>query len=160
MNDNTRDAGSLRRIIALISPSSFRGLWQACFRPTCVPGPLAAPEVTVLGEGTLGAFAWHQCSPPRATPLSGHDGLLIPPGLRTTALGCQSVPGIVSIVLALLMPDKAAGGQSLGRESPKRNCSVAQSCLTLRNPMDCSTPGLPVHHQPPEFTQTHVLLSR
>ena len=24
------------------------------------------------------------------------------------------------------------------------------------NPMDCSTPGLPVHHQPPEFTQTHV----
>ena len=34
--------------------------------------------------------------------------------------------------------------------------SVAQSCLTLRNPMNCSTPGLPVHHQLPEFTQTHV----
>ena len=34
--------------------------------------------------------------------------------------------------------------------------SVAQSCLTLCNPMDCSTPGLPVHHQLPEFTQTHV----
>ena len=35
-------------------------------------------------------------------------------------------------------------------------CSVAQPCLTLCNPMDCSSPGLPVHHQLPEFTQTHV----
>ena len=34
--------------------------------------------------------------------------------------------------------------------------SVAQSCLTLCNPMDCSTPGLPVYQQLPEFTQTHV----
>ena len=34
--------------------------------------------------------------------------------------------------------------------------SVAQSCLTLCNSMNCSTPGLPVHHQLPEFTQTHV----
>ena len=34
--------------------------------------------------------------------------------------------------------------------------SVAQSCLTLCNPMDHSTPGLPVHHQLLEFTQTRV----
>ena len=34
--------------------------------------------------------------------------------------------------------------------------SVAQSCPTLCDPMDCSTPGLPVHHQLLEFTQTHV----
>ena len=34
--------------------------------------------------------------------------------------------------------------------------SVAHLCPTLCNPMDCSTPGLPVHHQLPEFTQTHV----
>ena len=34
--------------------------------------------------------------------------------------------------------------------------SVAQSCLTLCDPINCSTPGLPVHHQLPEFTQTHV----
>ena len=33
---------------------------------------------------------------------------------------------------------------------------VAQSCLTLCDPMNCSTPDLPVHHQLPEFTQTHV----
>ena len=34
--------------------------------------------------------------------------------------------------------------------------SVTQSCPTLCNPMNRSTPGLPVHHQLPEFTQTHV----
>ena len=34
--------------------------------------------------------------------------------------------------------------------------SVAQSCPTLCDPMNPSTPGLPVHHQLPEFTQTHV----
>ena len=34
--------------------------------------------------------------------------------------------------------------------------SVTQSFATLCDPMDCSTPGLPVHHQLPESTQTHV----
>ena len=34
--------------------------------------------------------------------------------------------------------------------------SAAQPCLTLCNHMDCSAPGLPVHHQLLEFTQTHV----
>ena len=34
--------------------------------------------------------------------------------------------------------------------------SVAQSCPTLCDPINRSTPGLPVHHQLPEFTQTHV----
>ena len=33
--------------------------------------------------------------------------------------------------------------------------SVAQSCLTLCDPLDCSTPGFPVHHQLPELAQTH-----
>ena len=37
-----------------------------------------------------------------------------------------------------------------------RFSSVSQSCLILCDPMDRSTPGLPVHHQLPEFTQTHV----
>ena len=35
-------------------------------------------------------------------------------------------------------------------------CSVTKLCLTLCDPMDCRTPGLPVHHQLPELTQTHV----
>ena len=43
----------------------------------------------------------------------------------------------------------------MGTESVQFS-SVAQSCPTLCHPMNCSTPGLPVHHQLPEFTQTHA----
>ena len=40
--------------------------------------------------------------------------------------------------------------------SPLQFRSVAESCPTLFDPMDCSMPGLPVHHQLLELTQTHV----
>ena len=43
-----------------------------------------------------------------------------------------------------------------GMNSVRRWGLVAQSCLTLCDLMNCSTPGLPVHHQLPESTQTHV----
>ena len=43
--------------------------------------------------------------------------------------------------------------------NPIQFSSVAQSCLTLCDPMNCSTPGLPVHHQLPEFTQTQSIES-
>ena len=36
------------------------------------------------------------------------------------------------------------------------SCSVTQSCLTLCDSVDCSTPGFPVLHYLPEFAQTHV----
>ena len=39
---------------------------------------------------------------------------------------------------------------------PDQIRSVAQLCLTLCDPMNCSKPSLPVHHQLPKFTQTHV----
>ena len=39
---------------------------------------------------------------------------------------------------------------------PDQFSSVAQWCPTLRDPIDCSTPGFPVHHQPRELTQAHV----
>ena len=35
-------------------------------------------------------------------------------------------------------------------------CSVAQLCLTLCDPMDCSMPGFPVHHHVPQLVQAHV----
>ena len=46
--------------------------------------------------------------------------------------------------------------QTSGPESPVQFSSVAQLCPTLCDPMNRSTPGLPVHHQLPKFTQTHV----
>ena len=42
------------------------------------------------------------------------------------------------------------------RISSPQLSSVAQSCTTLCDPMDCNMPGLPVHRQHLEFTQTHV----
>ena len=45
---------------------------------------------------------------------------------------------------------------SLPRFSSVQFSSVAQSCPTLCDPMNRSTPGLPVHHQLPAFTHTHV----
>jgi len=47
--------------------------------------------------------------------------------------------------------------ETLDSEDSKSNISqVTQSCPTLCDPMNRSTPGLPAHHQLPEFTQTHV----
>ena len=46
--------------------------------------------------------------------------------------------------------------QRIIRDYYEQFSSVAQSCLTLCEPMDCSMPGLPVHHQLLESTQTHV----
>ena len=44
----------------------------------------------------------------------------------------------------------------IGLLSSVQFSSVTQPCPTLCDPMNCSTPGLPVHHQLPDFTQTHV----
>src|SRR5574337_1000684 len=54
------------------------------------------------------------------------------------------------------LADKSAGSLSRAAHSVSATRSVAQSCPTLCNPMNHSMPGLPVHHQLPEFTQTHV----
>ena len=41
-------------------------------------------------------------------------------------------------------------------KAPVQFSSVTQSCPTLCDPMDCSTPGFPIHHQLLELVQTHV----
>ena len=54
--------------------------------------------------------------------------------------------------------------QSEVSQKEKHQCSISsvqfssftQSCLTLSDPTNCSTPGLPVHHQLPEFTRTYI----
>ena len=54
------------------------------------------------------------------------------------------------------LPQRPQGSQSNIFTISVQFSSVAQSCPTLCDPMNRSTPGLPVHHQLPEFTQTHV----
>ena len=79
-------------------------------------------------------------------------------------LGCFHVLAIVNsaamnngthvsfsiLVSSGYMPRRGISGSSV------QFSSDTQSCLTLCNPMNHSMPGLPVHHQLPEFTQTHV----
>ena len=54
------------------------------------------------------------------------------------------------------IPNQLGNDNSFYERSSVQFSSVAQSCPTLCNPMNCSTPGLPVHHQLPELTQTHI----
>ena len=70
-------------------------------------------------------------------------------GLPFPSPGNLPDPGIKSASPAL------AGG-FFTTEPPGKFSSVAQSFPTLCDPMNRSTPGLPVHHQLPEFTQTHL----
>ena len=55
-----------------------------------------------------------------------------------------------------MRPTPGGGHSFCGEQSSVQFSSVTLSCPTLCNPMDCSTPGFPVHHQLPELTQTHV----
>ena len=73
---------------------------------------------------------------------------------KFTLLGPRVTPIVVVFSSSIFPRKKTLPG-------PKRTVSVqfnsvAQSCLTFCNPMNCSTQGLPIHHQLPEFTQTHV----
>ena len=52
--------------------------------------------------------------------------------------------------------NKVLGFYTLFPISSVQFSSVTQSCSTVCDPVNCSTPGLPVHHQLPEFTQTHI----
>ena len=70
---------------------------------------------------------------------------------------------------SILLPGESCEERSLAGGSPKgykesdttevtsvQLNSVTQSCPTLCDPINCSMPGFRVHHQLPEFTQTHV----
>ena len=66
----------------------------------------------------------------------------------------EAVPGLFQIIL-VLASSKAKTNISV--QIQFEFSSVAQSCQTLCDPMNHSIPGLPVHHQLSESTQTHVL---
>ena len=67
---------------------------------------------------------------------------------------CQMVQLIKNLPAMQETPETQV--RSLHQEDPLQFSSVTQLCLTLCDPMNCSTPGLPVHHKLPEFTQTHA----
>ena len=81
---------------------------------------------------------WNELPPPP-------PGALPDPGIEPTSPALQAD-------FYLLGP----WGSSVNGMEPLQISLVQSLSPTLCDPMDCSTPGLPVHHQLPEFTQTHV----
>ena len=79
---------------------------------------------------------------------SGMFSSFPPCGLWSARLLCRGV--LQSRILECI------GQYWLPYPSSVQFSSVAQLCLTPCDPMNCSTPSLPVHHQLPQFTQTHV----
>ena len=69
-----------------------------------------------------------------------------------------SSPGVLSPqeLLGLERIERKRGLVGIDSGGSAQFSSVAQSCPTLCNSMNRSTPGLPVHHHLPEFTQTHI----
>ena len=85
-----------------------------------------------------------------------------PHGFSSESTGCAVVPALAA-PLPLASGNNSSSCCPLALESAVASCndlvqfsSVAQSCPTLCDPMNRSIPGLPVHHQLPKFTETHV----
>ena len=75
--------------------------------------------------------------------------------IRKILLGGKNIPCTHITVVG-----RVAAGYNVSKQciqfSSVQFSSVAQSCLTLCNPMDCSTTDFPLHHQLSELAQTHV----
>ena len=96
-----------------------------------------------------------------ALELKGHQNMDCIPRRDLTFSPLDGRPTTVALTF-IPWEGAAAGGDpvlpshSLQGPSSVQFSSVAQSCLALCYPMDCSTPGLPVHHHLPELAQTHM----
>ena len=103
---------------------------------TCAEKGLRAPRRTIPNAGKWTRFSgsWDERSAQRRRPVSAPGGGGVP-----NESGCTWAPRA-----------------RFGRALIVQFSSVAQSCPTLCDPMNRSTPGLPVHHLLPESTQTHV----
>ena len=119
--------------------------WLRYLTPLCVSCSIVSdssdPMVCSLpGSSAHGKFSRQEywsglpCPPPVDLPNPGIES-------RSPSLQADSLPIELS-------------GKPF--KMPYQFSSVSQSWPTLCNPMNCSTPGLPVHHQLPEFTQTHI----
>ena len=151
-----------------ITPDSPRA-WTACFRSKPVGAGVTSVNTSTSQRGKL------RLREGRAWPDHLAHGCL--PGENGTSGGQPRRPELFKFCRFTVsgLPSRASVSPVLQlREGSKNSsnsflrlffllmlvyicgCTVAQSCPTLCDPMDCSTPGFPVHHHLPEFAQTHV----
>ena len=124
--------------------SSLR-IWNSS---TGIPAPPLALFVEMLPKAHLTSHSrMSVCEWSHHHDYLGHEDLF----LYSSVYSCHLFLVSSSSVLCLNITFSIKSSSFLVQFS-----SVAQSCPTLCDPMNCSTPGLPVHHQLPEFTQTHV----
>ena len=126
---------------------------------------LALPVIHLnygLSNRSLFAAKSLQLCPTLYDPIDGS-----PPGSPVPGILQARTPEWVAISFSIftawealnLIYKRQKDSQKMNLPFPKGKVqfsSVMQSCSILCNPMDCSSPGLPDHHQLPEFTQTHV----
>ena len=95
-----------------------------------------------------------------ASPGPRSGGASRKPSLHVLALPCHydslCLPGPELFAALIHLTSPLSPASLLENCAPGQFSSVTQSCPTLCNPMNRSMPSLPVHHQLPEFTQTHV----
>ena len=144
------DVGEESRIFAAAYRIFSWGTWDLVPHPGIKPRPPLAWETGLrLGARSLSHRTTrkvpHAILKPTASKGQDHGNWLRPFGgpERRQNLGTQ----------AGLCPQEESGK---GRVRSDQIRSVTQLCPTLCDPMNHSTPGLPVHHQLPEFTETHV----
>ena len=114
--------------------------------------PLATRLQLFISNSTVGTHVLWRVKGEELLPISSNIYCEQTP----CSLATQSVVWGPVAVLASSECVRNAQSQTLPQIRSDQIRSVAQSCPTLCNPMNRSTPGLPVHHQFPEFTQTHV----
>ena len=131
-------------------------------RSTCSPYPQTTVFPVSVKVTSILPVSWakHQgvdlhflLSPPTSHPPANPVGCAFEVHLESDHF---SHPHVTTLIESTIISHLDSFRQPLPDLPLSLPSSVVQSCPTLCNPMDRSTPGLPVHHQLPEFTQTHV----
>ena len=123
--------------------------------------PLIPPSIRVFSNESTLRMRWpkYWSLSFSIIPSKEHPGLI---SFRLDLLGLLAVQGTLKSLLqhhsskASILLCLAFFTVQLSHPYMTNGKTIVQSCPTLCDPVDCSTPGLPVNHQFTEFTKTHV----
>ena len=135
--------------LALVLPQRHLFLGPCSLTTPSWPHPPLLPSAP-SGWTTL-LLDWSGCLSHCAHPLGHPSSQILPPDLPSPPL--YSAVCLSPMTQVLKPPVSFPATNSLLSDQIR---SVAQSCPTLCDPVNHSTPGLPVHHQLPEFTETSI----